>query len=310
MKNNTFKTNTLHLAMVLTFSGFINGAASAMGLADAEQNKSLNLEMNNPITATEVAPPAEIISIAKSKITELPDKLTRVHGRTNNEEDKAYYSFTSTRGQRVMIYNIPSRAQGPDWNVEYKIDEDWIQVPEKHSFISSELPPNQKVLMRISRSPGMTVHKGDSYSVEFGSAPYINRQRTDMSGDYEWFLVYFHDHFFRHKLTWRTSVIDSTGHPVEGAMVHLVLNPDEHKPASLITKEYITDSSGFIYGTMRFDDCIGRNTTQHFTGVLNNRLRWRATYNTGYWSLSVRGNDIGGTEPSPLTQMCSADTVQ
>jgi hypothetical protein len=105
MKNNTFKTNTLHLAMVLTFSGFINGAASAMGLADAEQNKSLNLEMNNPITATEVAPPAEIISIAKSKITELPDKLTRVHGRTNNEEDKAYYSFTSTRGQRVMIYN-------------------------------------------------------------------------------------------------------------------------------------------------------------------------------------------------------------
>jgi len=108
---------------------------------------------------------------------ELPDKLTRIYGRTNNENDEVYYSFTSVRGQKIMIHNMPTRAQGPDWNVEYKIDKEWIQVPVKHSYISPELLPNQKIIMRISRSPGMSIHAGDSYLVEFGSAPFINRKK-------------------------------------------------------------------------------------------------------------------------------------
>lgn len=310
MKNNTSKTTALHMAMMLTFIGFSSGPAGAMGFFGAEQNKPLNLEMSDLITAMSGEPPVEILKAAEPKIMELPDKLTRVFGRTNNENEKVHYSFTAARGQRVMIYNLPTRAEGPDWNVEYKIDKDWIQVPAKHSFISSELPPNQKVLMRISRSPGMTMETGDSYVVEFGSAPYIDRKRTVLSGDYQWFLPYFHDHFFRHSLSWRTLVTDSKGHPVEGAMVHLVLNPDEHQPHKLTIKEYITDPSGYISGNMRFDDCIGRNTTPPFTEALNSGLKWRATYNTGYWSFSVRGNDIGGLETSPLTQMCSANTVR
>lgn len=93
-------------------------------------------------------------------------------------------------------------------------------------------------------------------------------------------------------------------------MVHLVINPDEHKPNKVTIKEYITDSSGFISGNMRFDDCIGRNTTPPFTGVSDALTKWTATYNTGYWNLSVRGNDTGSLKPSPLTQLCTADTIR
>lgn len=310
MNNKISKTSALRITMALALSGLNGGTVSAMAFFDAEQHESLNLKKSDIITVADAEPSGNPPKTVEPQITELPDKLTRVYGRTNSANDKIYYSFTSLRGQRVMIYNLPTRAQGPDWNVEYKIDKEWIQVPVKHSFISSDLQPNQKILMRISSSPGMIVDAGDTFVVEFGSAPYISRTRTELSGDYQWFLAYFHDHFFRHNLSWRTTIIDSKGLPVEGAMVHLVINPDEHEPNKVMIKEYITDSSGVISGNMRFDDCLGRHTTPPFTGILNTRLKWRATYNTGYWSFSVRGNDIGGIEPSPLTQMCSADTVR
>lgn len=183
MKNKTFKTAAMHMAMVLIFSRLNSAPVSAMGFFDAEQNKSLNLEMNNPIPATEAEPPIEPLKTAEFKVIELSDKLTRVFGRTNDENNYVYYSFTSVRGQKVMIYNMQTRAQGPDWSVEYKIDNEWIMVPTKHSFISSELSPNQKILMRISRSPGMPVLAGDSFMVEFGSAPFVSRKRTKISGD-------------------------------------------------------------------------------------------------------------------------------
>lgn len=125
MNNNTSRKNALHLATVLTFSGFITGPVSAM----AEQDTSLNFEMRSPVTETDAKPSVKLLKSTEPGITELPDKLTRVFGRTDNENDKVHYSFTSIRGQRVMIYNLPTRAQGPDWNVEYKIDKDWIQVP-------------------------------------------------------------------------------------------------------------------------------------------------------------------------------------
>lgn len=121
MNNNISKTTALHMAMMLTLIGFSNGPVSAMGFFDAEQNKSLNLKMSDLITATDAEPPVETLKAAEPEIMELPDKLTRVFGRTNNENEKVHYSFTSARGQRVMIYNLPTRAEGPDWNVEYKI---------------------------------------------------------------------------------------------------------------------------------------------------------------------------------------------
>jgi len=127
-------------------------------------------------------------------IIELPDKLTRVIGIPDNENDVKYYSFTSIRGQKVMIHNGRSRARGPDWTVEYKIEKEWVQVPPDHSFVSADLSPNQKVLMRVSSSPGMDFIAGDYFAIEFGSAPFINQKRTEISGDYQWFLVYFHDH--------------------------------------------------------------------------------------------------------------------
>lgn len=244
-------------------------------------------------------------------IIELADKLTRIFGFPDNLHDVKYYSFTSIRGQKVMIYNRRSRSQGPDWNVEYKIDKEWVQVPPDHSFISADLSPNQKVLMRVSISPGMDFKAGDNFVVEFGSAPQIDRGRTVVSGDSDWFLVYFHDHLFRNELTWRTTVTDSKGYPVEGAMAHFVILPDEYKPHKITIKEYITDASGSISGKMRFDECIGNNRTPPFTGVFSDaKTKWRATYNTGYWHLSVRGNDAGSMSVSPLTQICSSNMVK
>lgn len=146
--------------------------------------------------------------------------------------------------------------------------------------------------------------------VEFGSAPQIDRRLTEVSGDSDWFLAYFNDHLFRNELTWKTRVTDSKGHPMEGAMAHFVILPDVYKPHKITIKEYITDASGFISGKMKFDECIGKNRTPPFTGVFDATTKWRVTYNTGYWHLSVRGNDAGSMNVSPLTQICSSNLIQ
>lgn len=106
------------------------------------------------------------------------------------------------------------------------------------------------------------------------------------------------------------SITDSKDHPLEGAMVHFFINPDDSKPNRVIIKEYITGPSGFIFGDMRFDQCIGRSRTPPYTISPDVKTKWQTIYNTGYWGLSVRGNDFDGIEPSTLTQICKTKPVQ
>lgn len=56
MKNRIFNTAALHMTIALTLIGLNSGFASAMGIFNAEQNESLNLESSYPIAAIETAP--------------------------------------------------------------------------------------------------------------------------------------------------------------------------------------------------------------------------------------------------------------
>ena len=308
MKNKTFRTAALHMATVLTLAGLNTGSVSAMGFFDAEQQESLSANTSLPTSSLPTtAASNETFKTTEPVTTELPDKITRVFGRTDNTTDKKYYSFTAVRGQKVMIYNMPTKSQGPDWDVEYKIDGEWIHIPAGHSFISSYLTPNQKVLMRVSRSAGRPVVPDDYYAIEFGSAPYVNHGRTELSGDYQWYQPYFSGHLFAHNLSWRSTITDSTGHPLAGAVVNLVINRDETKPYKLFTKEYVTGPSGIINGSVRFDECIGTHRTPLVPAFDHPNTKMRVKYTAGHWSLSVRGNDAVGITDSTLTQYCSVD---
>jgi hypothetical protein len=313
MKRSNTRTKILPLAVALVLGGLNLGPTHAMGFFDTAQHEALPPEANDTSTASktnELIKSAESEKLIEPATVELSDRITRVIDTLDDGISMRQYSFTSIRGQKVMIFNMKTKAQGPEWNVEYKINEEWVQVPTGRSFISSDLAPDQKVLMRVSRSVGMPVVAGDYYVIEFGSAPYIQRKRTQISGDYQWFLAYFHDHLFKHNLSWRTSVADSKGHPLGGAVVHFVLNRDEHDPYKVMTKEYVTDASGVVSGAMRFDECIGKYRTPPFTGLSDALTKWQATYNTGHWSFSVRGNDISDIKNSPLTQLCTSNMVQ
>ena len=310
MKNNIFGKTTLHMAMALTLSSLNTGPVSAMGFFDTEDQDSVNLKIESSNGAPTTDRSAELLTAAEPEIIELPDRINRIFAQPNDANDKVYYSFTSTRGQKVMIYNMRTMAEGPDWNVEYKIDGEWIQVPPDHSFISSELVPNQKVFMRVSRSAGKRVVTGDRSAIEFGSAPYVDSEKTEVSGDYQWFLTYFPAHLFKHQLSWRSRITDSKGHPIAGAVVHFIISADEDKPHKLVTKEYITDASGFIIDSMKFDECIGKNKTPPFVLDPKYKTEWKATYNTGYWQLAVRGNSPSDITPSTLTQLCSATPIR
>jgi hypothetical protein len=243
---------------------------------------------------------------------DLPDELNKIRGSLEIGEVAKYYSFTAIRGQKVMIREIRYNDQPSPWKIEYKIGQEWRTLPSQESYITEDLPPQQKVQMRISNDPGKRVPLGTAYELEFGSAPHLRDNKIVGEGDK--YAIHFNVYKFVSRFEWTVYVRDSKGHPVKGATVELDMDIDDESPSGSVRFQAVSNTAGYIYKPLSLPPCVGKNTTAPFVGVYDFKTKWQLTYNTGSWVMHPLGHPNGGIgarnrSEVPLVHICTQKIV-
>ncbi len=298
MNNVPLKKTMLVASLSLAISGLIS--STVLATPDCEPK---NIELAN---TTESKSHGAITEATDIQITELPDRVNSLYDKPATASDVKYYSFTALRGQKLMINDVLRGPEGSYWNIEYNITGNWQPVPKFEPLTTDSLTAGQKVQLRISHPEGAPIHPDKHFHIDFGSAPYAHNVRIEPEGPPTG--SYFWTSTFRHQIMWATNVRDSTGHLLEGATVDFVINVDDQNPSNTVKSQRVTVTGG-IAEYVSFPDCSGRHVTPPFTGVFDFITKWRATYNTGHWHVSVRGNPATGSSPVPITQVCLMNIV-
>ncbi|SDV07517.1 hypothetical protein [Pseudomonas vancouverensis] len=217
----------------------------------------------------------------------LPDKLnTLVEGLADETEVK-HYSFTSVRGQDVLIHAHVKNNR--PLTVEYNHEGNWSVIPWGEALKLTGLAPDQEVQVRISKKPSNAFVAGDTYILELGSAPYYADSRV--RGDAAEIPLYWATTQAYRVLNWSVLLKDSTGHPVEGATATLILN----KGGTDIPFPLVTDSTGSAADAIQLGSCHGLLTSNPFwTSSGKYRYKWEVEYNRGYWLIQVQGKEASG----------------
>ncbi|MCI8209618.1 hypothetical protein AUC61_08725 [Pseudomonas sp. S25] len=298
MNNCTFKKILLATSLFLALSGLYGSTALAIPACDPDTSQQANTpEMNSSQDQTETPPENTDV-----QIIDLPDKINNVFGKLESAGDVKYYNFTAVRGQKVMINDVLQGKNGAYFTIEYNLADSWQPLPTLKPIITPPLTLGQKVQLRISHPAGVTFQSDKYFNIDFGSAPYAHNIRIETEGPKTG--TYFMTSTFREKIMWATNIRDSTGQLLEGATVDFVIRADDQNLSNEVNSRRVTVTGGIVE-YVSFPACSGRHVTTPFTGVYDFKTKWRATYNTGHWQVSVRGNPFTGISPVSITQICS-----
>lgn len=298
MNNCTLKKTLLATSIFLALSGIYGSTALATPACDPD-----TLQQANTLEGKSTQEPTDALTdVTDVQITDLPDKINSIVDKLESAGDVKYYSFTALRGQKVMINDVLRGVEGSFWKIEYNIAGDWQSLPTSESVITASLTAGQKVNLRVSHPAGMLFQSDKYFNIDFGSAPYAHNIRIETEGPKTG--TYFMTSTFRDRIMWATNIRDSTGQLLEGATVDFVIRPDDQNLSNKVKSRRVTVTGGIVE-YVSFPACNGRHVTTPFTGVYDFKTKWRATYNTGHWQVSVRGNPSTGISPGSITQICS-----
>jgi hypothetical protein len=200
-----------------------------------------------------------------------------------------------------MIHDVQRGAEGSYCKIEYNIAGKWQPAPTFDTLITPSLNAGQKVQIRISHPTEVPLQPDKHIHIDFGSAPYAHNIIIETEGPTTG--TYFSTRTFRNRIIWATNIRDSTGYYLEGATVDFIINTDEQNPSTSVKSQRVTTTGGIVQ-YVDFPRCTGRHMTAPFRGN-GSKTKWKATYNTGHWYVSVRGNSTTGISPVPITQICS-----
>jgi len=228
-----------------------------------------------------------VASYLPAAATVLPDKLNTLEDRLTDEADVKHYSFVALRGQDVWIH--AGGSKGATLTLEYQSDGNWAAIPWGTPFTVSGLQLNQEVQVRISKTPSVPFVAGDTYTLEFGSAPYYDGSLVQ--GDASQLPLYWATTQAYRVLNWSVRLRDSTGQALEGATATLILN----KGAGEVRFALITDSTGNAEGVIQLGRCHGGLKSDPFwTRSGKYHYQWEVEYNRGYWLIEVQGKAASG----------------
>lgn len=302
MNNITLKKTMLATSPFLVLSGLYGSTTLATPACDPDDSQQANTTESN----TNQDFTGALTEVTNVQITDLPDKINSVFDKLENAGDVKYYSFTALRGQKVMINDVLRGAEGSYWKIEYNITGNWQPAPTFEPLITPSLTAGQKVQIRISHPVGVPVQSNKYFQIDVGSAPYAHTIRIETEGPKTG--SYFSTSTFRDRIMWATNIRDSTGQLLEGATVDFVINTDDQNPSNEVRSRRVTVTGGIVE-YVSFPACSGRHVTTPFTGVYDFIRKWQATYNTGHWHVSVRGNPSTGISPVPIAQICSMKII-
>ena len=288
----------LATSIFLALSGLCGSTALATPACDPDTSQQANIAESE----IDKEPTAVLTESTGIQVIDLPDKINSVVDRLESASDVKYYSFTALRGQKVMVNDVLQDADKSYFKIEYNITGTWQPVPKYESLITPLLTVGKMVQIRVSHPDGAPFHPDKHFHIDFGSAPYAHNIRIETEGPKTG--SYFWTKTFRDKVMWATNIRDSTGHLLEGATVDFVLADDEQNSSNEVTSRRVTVTGGIVE-YVSFPACSGRHVTTPFTGVYDLTTKWQATYNTGRWRVSIRGNPATDSSPVPITRICS-----
>lgn len=222
-------------------------------------------------------------TIEEGAVTILSDQVHQIGNSLEGVAAVHVYSFTSARGQDVLLGTPNPKGFNSAWKIEYrKADGEWRLKRYKGPELLTSLQPGAKIDVRVSAVAGAQFDRTD-YRLVFGSSPRMNYDLHHEEG----FLkvpygftkpAFLATQAFKQALL-EVTFTDSKGHPLEGGVVNFALKLPE-RPDSII-KTLVSDASGKASELLRFEACTGGNAADYFTHRSNGRNTWATRYKVG-----------------------------
>ncbi|PHN32627.1 hypothetical protein [Pseudomonas sp. ICMP 561] len=267
-KNKRLRVANLCLPLVLvSFLGF-HAQAEANGV---EQSEAL----------VDAATAAELDT---SSCERLPDQVNLLERSLESKAAVYCYTFTSNRGQKMLLTVPPDADAEPFWHVEY-YDGGWKEKTSTGALDLPRLMPGDEIVIRVSHKQDKT-YQDKKYKLVFGSYPVLKdasltappvRNRVPVA-DSGW-VAGLQTHG---TLTFEATFTDSTGFPLKGALaslpVYLTLRSD--KPE--VTQSAQSDERGIATATFTLNKCYGGELAAQRNDA-GGTHHWVSTYNVGRW---------------------------
>lgn len=168
-----------------------------------------------------------------------------------------YYSFTSVRGQDVLVSNTPGLSGAPFWELEYFDGANWLKKPDSEDKFSS-LMPGTEVLIRVIHRADVPL-SGQPYHLAIGSYPVLkNFEFSDEIG-----VNRIPSGYTEPTWLWTQGYIlgvleaeftDSVGAPLKGAIGKFLLSLTQSRIAP-VKEEVTSDENGKAVAVINFERC-------------------------------------------------------
>ncbi|MFK7699594.1 hypothetical protein [Pseudomonas caspiana] len=229
--------------------------------------------------------PEEQNAVEAPEFIVLSDKIHQIQEVLENARSVHHYSFTSIRGQDVLLGTPEPKMLNQLWKVEYQVNgSDWkvkaVSFPEAFRGLDA----GSVVNIRVSAVEGAQVENA-AYSVVLGSYPWR---------DYN---LHHEDGLLRipygtptllvtqaiEKALLEVKFWDSKGAPLEGGVLKLDFN--HHGTGSRDPIFLISGSDGKASKLLEFGKCEGGDLANNFTQKIDkNRATWATRYKVGFYT--------------------------
>lgn len=212
----------------------------------------------------------------------LSDKIHQIESTLESMTAVHHYSFTSVRGQDVVL-GTPERATfNTLWKVEYQVDDGkWEHKKSRGPEAFKGLNPGSVVNIRVSGLPGDAA-ADRRYKVVLGSYPHMSYDLHDEKGLLK--IPYgFADPAFLATQAIQKALLevrfwDSRGEPLEGG----VFSFDLRRPGepSLATAVLTSEGDGKVLKLLEFRKCEGGKPAEYF--------KYKQEYGVNTWGTNYQ----------------------
>ena len=221
-------------------------------------------------------------------LTVLADQTHVLEAMLKSKTAVHYYSFTSVRGQDVIVTGVPETSSASFWVLEYFDGVRWLEKPESEEKFSS-LMPGTEVLVKVSHRQDVSF-SGRPYHLAIGSYPVLKEFKfSDELGvnrippghtEPSWIET---QGYAQGILTARFT--DSVGAPLKGAVGRFVLSLKESRIRPVV-EHVTTDEHGVATKVVNFDRCAGGHEAQDYVRYDHGANTWRSYYHVGGYVFS------------------------
>ncbi|MFK3797772.1 hypothetical protein [Pseudomonas sp. NPDC088444] len=215
-------------------------------------------------------------------LTDLSDQIHVLQNRLVSSTAAHYYTFTATRGQRVLL-SYPNGLPQTSFKVEYLSGNKWEPLVGGSKTFSG-LGAAGSVIARVVSGSNAS-DASTSYKIVFGSFPVLKKyELKDEVGVNRIPTGHTHPSWLwtqgYNEANLEAHFTDSVGAPLKGAMGRFILNLQESRVKTVV-EEVISGGDGKIEQVVRFDRCSGGHEARDYVSYDRGANTWRSYYYVG-----------------------------